>query len=437
MSEVPLSGLGHFGSRVAGRGELVVQSRMGFSDPAQMLDGLRAVRDAPVESVGTITLDSFTRTGQLRRARDEVLRGTPLNGYPLIAHGAAVTRELIAEFDQSVFPIQLRHGSARPYALFKEMLAAGITATEGGPVSYCLPYSREPLSAAVAEWERSCELLAAFDGPASPVHLETFGGCMLGQLCPPDLLVALNILEALFFVQHGVRSISLSYAQQTNPLQDREGIEALRVLAGEWLGGVSWHVVVYTFMGVYPESREGALSLLAASARLAALTGSERLMVKTVAEAFRIPTVAENVQALRCAAAAARGTEPGEAHDDCGEILHAARTLVNTVLEQHSSIGAALVAAFRRGLLDVPYCLHPDNANQSRAIIDSAGRLQWASTGAMPIAAYAPAHEARISAADLLSMLGYNRARFDSLDPGHPDRTVGATTSSERPTPCP
>ncbi|WP_246079893.1 methylaspartate mutase [Nonomuraea mesophila] len=424
---------------MAGRGELVVQSRMGFSDPARMAEGLRAVRDAGAETVGTITLDSFTRTGDRHRAREELLRGTPLNGFPLLAHGAATTRELIAEFDQSVFPVQLRHGSARPYEIFREMLAAGIAATEGGPVSYCLPYSREPLAAAVAEWSRSCELLAAYDGPGGPAHLETFGGCMLGQLCPPSLLIALNILEGLFFLQHGVRDISLSYAQQTNHRQDIEAITALRRLAGERLGGASWHVTVYTFMGLYPVSREGALALLGESARLAALTGCERLIVKTVAEAFRIPTVKENVQALEWAAMTARRTTPGDGdtRDNGDDAYQEAGALIDAVLEQSSSVGAALVRAFRRGLLDVPYCLHPDNANQARTVIDSAGRLRWAATGDMPIAARPPDGTTRVSAADLLDMLAYNRRRFDSPDhlheKGRHHDDDGASAAAQRP----
>jgi methylaspartate mutase epsilon subunit len=423
-----LAELGYFGERIGARPGLVVQCRMGFSDPARMLAGLRAVRDAGVNAVGTITLDSFTRTGNLRRAREHVLRGSPLNGYPLLAHGAARTRELIAEFDPRTFPIQLRHGSARPYGIFEEMLAAGITATEGGPVSYCLPYSREPLSEAVAEWTRACQLLAGYDGPGAPVHLETFGGCMLGQLCPPGLLVALSILEALFFVQHGVRSISLSFAQQTNHAQDAEALRALRRLAHERLGTANWHVTVYTYMGAYPQTRTGALTLLAESARLAAATGSERLIVKTVAEAYRIPTVEENVAALRWAAstAAAASTETVEAPgDDREEIYHEARTLVDVVLDEHPSVGPALVSAFRRGLLDVPYCLHPDNAKATYAVVDPAGRVRWAATGRMPIAPHPPARDSAISADGLLAMLGYNRRRFDGpSEAGHTAATL-------------
>ena len=61
---------------------------------------------------------------------------------------------------------------------------------------------------------------------------------MMGQLCPPSLLVAISVLEGLFFRQHGLRSISLSYAQQTSPAQDDEAVAALTSLADELLPDV-------------------------------------------------------------------------------------------------------------------------------------------------------------------------------------------------------
>ena len=36
---------------------------------------------------------------------------------------------------------------------------------------------------------------------------------MLGQLCPPSQLVAISVLEALFFHRHGIRSVSVSAFQ--------------------------------------------------------------------------------------------------------------------------------------------------------------------------------------------------------------------------------
>ena len=57
---------GEFVRRHGGSGALVVQPRMGFSDPAQMRTGLAAVKQANATTVGTITLDSYTRVGSWR-----------------------------------------------------------------------------------------------------------------------------------------------------------------------------------------------------------------------------------------------------------------------------------------------------------------------------------------------------------------------------------
>ena len=65
-------------------------------------------------------------------------------------------------------------------------MAAGLDATEGGPVSYCLPYSRMPLDASVTALGARCELLAGLRETGAVPHLETFGGCMLGPAVPAE-----------------------------------------------------------------------------------------------------------------------------------------------------------------------------------------------------------------------------------------------------------
>ncbi|MDI5908828.1 methylaspartate mutase, partial [Streptomyces sp. 12257] len=299
MTRVP------FGDFVAGaraHGTLVVQPRMGFGDPRRMREGLARTRAADAVTVGTLTLDSYTRVRDLTAARQALDEGVPLNGYPICTHPLETSRAVLDGIHDASFPVQVRHGSARPEHIVSALLALGLDATEGGPVSYCLPYGRTPLREAVASWRRSCETLARHTGDGRVPHVESFGGCMLGQLCPPAVLVAVSVLEGMFFARHGLRSVSLSYAQQTSPQQDLEAVAALRLLAGELLGHVDWHVVLYAYMGVYPLSRDGALTLLEAAARLAVTSGASRLIVKTAAEAHRIPTVADNVEALETAA---------------------------------------------------------------------------------------------------------------------------------------
>ncbi|MFD5320714.1 methylaspartate mutase [Streptomyces sp. NPDC127098] len=410
--------LGEFVRECHRRGTLVVQPRMGYADPARMRAGLLATRGADATTVGTITVDSYTRTGDLESAGRALREGTGLNGYPLVTHEPSTTRRVLAGLPPEEFPVQVRHGSGRPQAIVRALTAALLHATEGGPVSYCLPYGRTPLAESVRNWAHACELLLKGCDFGVEAHLETFGGCMMGQLCPPSQLVALSVLEALFFEQHGLRSISLSYAQGTSQEQDREAVAALRALSAELLSpAVDWHVVVYTYMGLYPRTAQGAFALLARAARLAVDTGSERLIVKTAAEAHRIPTIVENVAALEHAAATAEAV-PRPAVPPAGtdsQTHREARALIDAVLDCHPDIGRALVEAFRRGILDIPYCVHPDNAGRSRGYIDAEGRLGWADIGSLPLAGVTETRRARpVGSAELMRALSHVQHTYDA-----------------------
>ncbi|AJE43565.1 methylaspartate mutase E subunit [Streptomyces nodosus] len=407
-------GFGAFVRARANAGALVVQPRMGFGDPERMREGLAATKAARGHTVGTLTLDSYTRVGDLAAAEHALREDVPLNGYPIVSHSDATTRAMLAGVRDAGFPVQVRHGSALPQHIFRKLIALGLDATEGGPVSYCLPYGRTPLAASVEAWRQCTEIFSQLRGQDAEPHLETFGGCMMGQLCPPSQLVALSVLEAFFFRAYGCRSISVSYAQQTHAGQDAEAVFALRRLCDALLPDVDWHVVIYAYMGVYPVTDAGAYRLLGQAAELAVRTGSERLIVKTVAESRRIPTVAENVAALEFAARAAEATraapDPGTDTQTYAEAL----ALVEGVLNLHPDPARALLLAFERGYLDIPYCVHPDNRGRTRSRLDGEGRLCWAQTGALPLSHLVPNGQGRaVSAAGLLADLSYMRDKAD------------------------
>lgn len=401
----------------ASEGRLVVQPRMGMATPAAMAAGLRAVKAAGPHVVGTITVDSFTRTGDLAATRRALLSGSDLNGYPIATHGATVTRSMLEQVWSAGFPVQVRHGSARPGPIIEAMCEIGMDATEGGPVSYCLPYGRTPLSVSVAEWRVATQRLAGLTDQGLRPHLESFGGCMLGQLCPPSLLVALAVLEGMFFRQNGVRSVSLSLTQQTSHPQDVEALVALRQLAGELLHDVDWHIVLYGYMGLFPVTSHGARALIERSAQLATEGGAHRLIVKTVAEAQRIATVSENVDALLLAAEAAASTPRPPSgvvpHLVGSGVLKEARDLIEATTCLDDDLGRALIAAFARGVLDVPHCLHPDNAGRSRSAIAPDGSIQWVAAGGMPVTAQSHPHPLKAPSAALLDALEHTRSDYD------------------------
>jgi methylaspartate mutase epsilon subunit len=406
---------GEFVSRQHAAGRLVVQPRMGFADPVVMRAGLVATKEAAATTVGTITLDSYTRVGDLASVERAIRTGADLNGYPIVSRHPSVTSAMLEGVLADDFPVQVRHGSALPVPIFRALVRAGLHATEGGPVSYCLPYGRTPLEESVRNWTTCCELVAVLRESGVEPHMETFGGCMMGQLCPPGMLVALTVLEALFFYRNGVRDLSVSYAQQTNLAQDQEAVAAVHRLCAELLPLARWHVVVYAYMGVYPKTPEGALSLLGSAATLAVTTGSPRLIVKTTAEAYRIPTIAENVAALEHAAAVAAATpRPAAGRIDGGETYHEACSLLEAVLDCDEDIGRAMVVAFKRGLLDVPYCLHPDNAGRARSYLDADGSLRWADTGSLPLQGTGPGRRRSVSSTDFMAALSYVQRTFDA-----------------------
>jgi methylaspartate mutase epsilon subunit len=425
---------GRYVHRQAATGRLVVQPRMGFSAAERMREGLLAVKRAAGSTAGTITLDSFTRIGRHASAQRHLDEELTLNGYPIVAYGPEATRAMLDGVEDAEFPVQVRHGSADPREIFRVMLESGLYATEGGPVSYCLPYSRMPLAEAISYWRESSQILAAAQAAGAPVHMESFGGCLLGQLCPPSLLVAVSVLEGVFFKTHGLRDVSLSYAQQTSPAQDREAVAALRRLAGEFLQDVDWHVVIYTYMGLFPSTLEGAQALSDESVRLATESEAERLIVKTALEAFRIPTIEENVEALERASDLAlqvrrMSVADGlyfDLYESDSETYTEARALIEAVLNLDSDIDKALLTAFERGILDIPFCLHPDNRNESRSLIDSSGALHWLDTGQMPVPE--PHHAADALTSDgLLKSLNYIASRYDNaLDRGRADPALAA-----------
>lgn len=414
----PVGDFGAFVRRAHRAGRLVVQPRMGFGDPAAMRAGLHATRRADATTVGTLTLDSYTRVGDLAAIETALREGSALNGFPIVSYPVETTRAVLRGLHGDDFPVQVRHGSAAPFDIFVALTRAGLSATEGGPVSYCLPYGRTPLDESMRNWERGSTLFAQLREWGASPHIETFGGCLLGQLCPPSMLVAVSVLEAVFFHRLGIRDLSVSYAQQTNREQDREAVAALRRLCAELLPDADWHVVIYAYMGVYPYTPEGCYRLLGEAAELAVGTGSERLIVKTVAESRRIPTVAENVAALEHAARVARtapGPPAGDPDPGDSQTYAEARTLVDAVLNSHPDVGHALLVAFKRGYLDVPYCVHPDNAGRSRSYIDDRGWLRWADTGSLPIAGLVDGRRSRpVTSSDLLEALSYVQRSYDA-----------------------
>lgn len=349
----------------------VLQPRMGFSDPARMQTGLEATAASRANTVCTITLDAFTRVNNLEAAQRAIDSASMLNGYPIVNHPPAQTRNMLEQIHERYrLPVQIRHGSPNPLHIFQRMVEIGLATTEGGPISYCLPYSRTPLRDAFGHWEKSCQVLAQ---GVEQSHIESFAGCMMGQMCDPVILVALNILEGLFLRSHGIKTLSFSYAQGTSPVQDRAAVTALQHLAAEYFAPGSYHFVGYVFMGFFPRTLGGFCRITGDALGMIRATGVQRVIIKTPVESRRIPRIEENIAALEYAdyCLHTEGVLPDIPFDtqEFERVLGAAKRLIEGTLARDSNLSEAILSAFDSGFLSIPYCLHPDNKRGAGTVL--------------------------------------------------------------------
>ena len=389
---------------------LYVQPRMGVSCIHEMHRRLSILKNSGLPIIGTLTLDSYSRVGQFQELQKAFQNRMPINGFPITIYTPSEIREEILSLQSDSFFIQVRHGTPQPETLFNHMLKCGLYLTEGGPASYCFPYGRIPLRDSIHSWKKACLKLSE---ARENVHLESFAGCMMGQMGHPTILIALSILEGLFFSQTGIYDISLSYTQGYSLQQDLAAVSALKELAKTYFPpNVKWHVVVYTFMGLYPQTQHGHEAILRESVQLAHQSGAKRLIVKTAEESTKIPSFEENFAALTFAANQKSFFETPEFDTEEKEkLIFQASQIIESVLHLDQDIGNCILKGFQKGLLDVPFCLHPDNPNQTTTYLDKHGYVCWGRTGNLalpPVKA-----ERKLTSSELINSLSFNRNRFE------------------------
>ena len=106
--------LGHYVGVHGAAGRLVVQPRMGLADPEAMAAGIAAVAGLDCPTVGTVTLDSYTRVGDHAAAPAALRVGRGAERVPDRRPRARATRRWSPPRPGDDFPVQVRHGSAAP-----------------------------------------------------------------------------------------------------------------------------------------------------------------------------------------------------------------------------------------------------------------------------------------------------------------------------------
>ncbi len=350
-------------------------------------------------------IDSLTRNNEYQRV-EQILKGRldydlskALNGFPAVNSGVASLALLVEQFDDT--PFQVRHSTRDPRLLAEITFAAGISAFEGGALSYNLPYYRDYHPAAsIQRWRYVDELSAMYHLEHGVTIDREFFGVLTACLVPPVIAIAVNILEALMAAAGGVKAISVGYSEQGNRAQDLAAIAVLRRLTVDYLGalshpdvyvGVVWH----QYMGAFPTDARKAREILVGSAKTAGESDAVRLMLKTWVEAIRVPSESENrgsLQLVREACNAARRTQI-RAVDRVQSAEEELLTIEVRAIVDHALEAAdgdpflAAEIAVARGWIDVPFSPSRWNAGQVLPMRDVGRAVRMANIGLLPFPA--------------------------------------------------
>jgi methylaspartate mutase epsilon subunit len=321
--------------------------------------------------------------------------GPRLNGFPAVNHGAAVIRDILAEFPS--MPFQVRHSTRDPRLLAEISFAGGVAAFEGGGLCYNLPYYPDyPPAESVRRW-RYVDELAGYFARAHGVRIDReFFGVLTATLVPPSLAISVCILEALAAASRGVMSVSLGYAEQGHRWQDVAAIRCAERLGRDYLdrygySGVQVSTVFHQFMGAFPLDADAARTLIWNSGVTAALSGATRIMLKTGAEANRIPSASDNCESLRlvasaCDAAAQAPLDQVAVDRECALIAEEVRAILDASLDAgRDDPDSAMVEAVARGFIDVPFSPSRWNRNEVRCLRDETGAVRIAKAGRMSL----------------------------------------------------
>jgi len=383
------------------QGRTLIQPRTGVFTATGQRELFRALRDAGAD-VLSFQVDSLTRNNAYAEAELALKEHTAgndlagsLNGFPAVNHGVAELRAIAREFQD--VPLQIRHSTRDPRLLAEISFAGGITAYEGGAITYNLPYYRDyQPRESVARWKYVDHLAGVYHERFGIVIDREFFGVLTASLVPPFVAIAANVLEALLAAECGVKSVSLGYAEQGHRAQDVAAIRAMWSLGRRYLDefafhDVAVHTVFHQYMGAFPENMEKSCELLRGSAVTAGCSNASRLMLKTYVEALHIPSAEVNTASLHLVRAALDAATIDDV--DLGTVAAEEELIIaeaTAVLDAALRAGKeefeeSVVQAIDLGLIDVPFSPSMWNAGRALSVRDSTGAVRLADPGHIPL----------------------------------------------------
>ena len=399
---------------------------------------LMAALDAAGAGFLPITVDSLTRDLQFHEARRRLAAGTPLNGYPIEAHGIEATRRLISQFSK---PVIIRANAVDLRIAAEAGLAGGGTAFVSGPLYATLEYSKKPtLAEGIRNWQYIFRLLGKYTEAGVPMAEDAVGFSQSGTCSVPSLQHVGVVIEALIMAGQGIKHVMLYSMLQGNLAQDVASCRAVEILAREYLDrlgftDVQTYVASSDWNGAFPTRHPDAYGLISANVIAAAIAGVPLNYVKTIDEGIGVPTAQSNADSIRVSRwlfhligrqrEAWRSTP--EVEFELNLNLLEARAMLDAILDLGD--GDPTVGVDRGltlGVVDIPFSPNLHVKGNVLPVRDAAGAVRFLDYGQLPIPAEARKMEAERLAlrSPDVTALGYQDVvadlRFLELDDPEP-----------------
>jgi len=375
--------------------KMLVQPRGGFPTYEKQYALYEFFVKANVD-VLPLTIDSNTRLNDYATAKkmlrlSEANEIDMLNGYPLVNHGYRSTRKMMTHFNH---PVSLRHGTPDARLLIEIAIASGIFEIEGGPITYLLPYSKNfPLDKAFLYWKYVERVCADYSTLNLPINRESFGP-LTATLVPPSITIVIQLLEMLLSLEEGVKSFSVSFAQQGSMIQDIVTGTVTRKLADYYAAQIGCedaviNLVYHQWMGAFPTNRDSADQLINMSTVIASMVGADKIITKTREEAVGIPTKEANAQTVANTQYTLNILSglPAIVDEKEEEML----TLqVHAIMEAvfndpADTLWRKVFNSIKSGIIDVPFSPHIINHNKMITIRDDQKNIRIIDRGNVPI----------------------------------------------------
>jgi len=377
------------------REKMLVQPRGGFPTYEKQFALYEFFVEANVD-VLPLTIDSNTRLNDYATAKkmlrlSEANEVDMLNGYPLVNHGYRSTRKMMTHFNH---PVSLRHGTPDARLLIEIAIASGIFEIEGGPITYLLPYSKNfPLDKAFLYWKYVERVCADYSTLNKPINRESFGP-LTATLVPPCITIVIQLLEMMLSLEEGVKSFSVSFAQQGSMIQDIVTGTVTRKLADYYAAqmgceDVRIHLVYHQWMGAFPMNRDSADQLINMSTVIASMCGADKIITKTREEAVGIPTKEANAQTVANTqyTLGILGGLPAITDEQEEQILTAeVGAIMEAVFNDPAdTLWRKVFNSIKNGIIDVPFSPHIINHNKMITIRDTEKNIRIIERGNVPI----------------------------------------------------